>query len=687
MDKDIINNDGENSSISLKESFYCSSPEIGVKSKSNKYNNENNKYMNLFKEKEMESNNFTFRFSSEKSTNYKSKEKSDEKLKEEIRTYKKYLTNKKNNRIYSVNKFISQPIIYEKNFEDENFISHSIKSGEIFSHKSTNYIKEKDRKNENIYVLSNNYRKSRKKIRKYTDNNIEKNNGDDICGRKKSKRKFSLVNCYKKVDTNKEIGKAFLSSQRLITNNIKLEKNKKKELKLKSCFTLKRESSPLKDKIEHKTKSKNRIYRINSINEKLLTNIYSFDKSNSNNKNPQVKKENNKYIKKYSSNLELQKYKSMDIKIKFDMINQDSSKKGEKLILNYKNKKEIIEILSDKENINNYYEYMEICLETLKEMNIKEVPKSNYKLKLSFPKEIQHRKLALFDLDETLVHCVGEVPPGDVEEGVKGGVDLYGTHKIKVFLPNKKEILLGINIRPHWKESLDKIKNIYNIIIFTASHRNYSDAVLNYLDPENKYFKYRLYRDSCVMYKTNDINFYVKDLDIFKPEFDLKDIIIIDNSILSFAYHLNNGIPVVPFYDSKIDIELPLLSYYLLSIANYNDLRIANQEHIKLEFFLKQIKQIKCQEIESISTKKNFSPIKFIDESGNNSNNIHNNEECTINDNKKENNSEKKVFHFSNFNRVFPELKRLNTINNDSNKNNDFFEKWKYAYLKLSSKK
>ena len=676
MDKEIINNVEKNSSISLKESFYCSSPEIGVKSKSNKNNNENNKYMNLFKDTDMKSNNFTFRFSSEKSTNYKSKEKSEEKIKEEIRPYKKYLTNKKN-----INKFISQPIIYEKNFEDENFISHSIKSGELFLHKSTNYIKEKDRKNENIYIVSNNYRKSRKKIRKNTDNN----ENTEFYGRKKSKRKFSLVNGYKKNDTNKEIGKVLVSSQRLITNNIKLEKNKKKEIKLKSCFTLKKEPSPQKDKTERKTKSKNRIYRINSINEKLLTNIYSFDKSNSNNKNPQVKKENNKYIKKYSSNLELQKYKSMDIKIKFDMINQDPLRKSEKLILNYKNKKEIIEILSDKENINNYYEYMEICLETLQEMNIKEVPKSNYKLKLTFPKEIQHRKLALFDLDETLVHCVGEVP----EKGAEEGKDFSGTHKIKVFLPNKKEILLGINIRPHWKESLDKIKNIYNIIIFTASHRNYSDAVLNYLDPDNKYFKYRLYRDSCVMYKTNDINFYVKDLDIFKPEFDLKDIIIIDNSILSFAYHLNNGIPVVPFYDSKIDIELPLLSYYLLSIANYNDLRIANQEHIKLEFFLKQIKQIKCQEIESISTKKNFSPVKFIDESGNskNINDNNNNEECTINDNKKENNSEKKVFHFSNFNRVFPELKRLNTINNDSNKNIDFFEKWKYAYMKLSSKK
>ena len=675
MDQDIINNEPENSSISLKESYYCSSPKIGVKSESNKNNNENNEYMNLFKDTNMKSNNFTFRLSEEKSTDFKSKEK--EKDKNEFPSYKKYLTNKKNNKIYSVNKFISQPIIYEKNYEDENFISHSITKGKMFLYKSSsNSIKEKDRKNENIYLLENNYRKSRKKLRKNTDNiNTHKNR--DFSERKKIKKKFSLVNNNKKTSTNKEIGNYFLSSQRLITNNIKLEKNRRKELKLKSCITLKGELSS-KEKKEHK--NINKISRINSINEKLLKNIYSFDKSNSNNKNPIVKKENNKYIKKYSSNLELKKYKSMDIKIKFDMINQDSSKNCEKLILNYKNKKEIIEILSDKENINNYYEYMEICLETLQDMNIKEVPKSNYKLKFTFPKELQKKKLVLFDLDETLVHCVGEI-----SEKNQGGGDSEPPHKIKVLLPNKKEIFIGINIRPHWKESLDKIKNIYNIIIFTASHRNYSDAVLNYLDPDNQYFKYRLYRDSCVLYKTNDVNFYVKDLDIFKNDFDLKDIVIIDNSILSFAYHLNNGIPVVPFYDSQIDIELPLLSYYLLSIANYNDLRIANQEHIKLEFFLKQIKQIKYQEIESISTKKNFSPIEFKEVKGNNDKNSIKDDK--LNDIKKENKSEKKIFHFSNFNRVFPELKRLNTIDNNSDKNIDFFEKWKYAYLKLSSKK
>ena len=532
----------------------------------------------------------------------------------------------------NIQRFISHPVIYEKNFEDENFISHSIKSGETILYKSSDDIKEKDRKSKkNILQISDNYRKSRKKIRKNTDN-LYMNKISDFRDVKKIKKNPNLLKCFTKSDTNKEMGNCLFSSNKE-NNEIKIEKNKRKEFKLKSSITLRREISSEKEKNKHKF----RISRINSINEKHLKNIYSLEKLNPSKiktkKDKNINLNNNNYTKKYSSNLEHQKCKSMDIKIKFDMASQNPINSTEKLTLNHKNKKEIIEILSDTENINNFYEYMEICFQTLQDINIKEVPKSNYKLKMSFPKEIQNRKLALFDLDETLVHCVGEITEKNFYNK-----EFSNTNKVKVLLPNKKEILIGINIRPYWKECLDKIKNIYNIIIFTASHRAYSDAVLNYLDPENKYFKYRLYRDSCVQYKSDNINFYVKDLDIFKDKFNLKDIIIIDNSILSFAYHLNNGIPVVPFYDSQIDIELPLLSYYLLSIANYNDLRIANQEHIKLEFFLKQIKS---EEIESITTKKNLSIIEFKEEQKNCKNNEIN-EKIVIKDDKNMNNSEKK---------------------------------------------
>ena len=62
-----------------------------------------------------------------------------------------------------------------------------------------------------------------------------------------------------------------------------------------------------------------------------------------------------------------------------------------------------------------------------------------------------------------------------------------------------------------------------------------------YFNKENKYFKYRLYRNNCVQCDIDGYKFYVKDLDSLKKIYDLKNVVIIDNSILSFIFHLDNS--------------------------------------------------------------------------------------------------------------------------------------------------
>ena len=39
--------------------------------------------------------------------------------------------------------------------------------------------------------------------------------------------------------------------------------------------------------------------------------------------------------------------------------------------------------------------------------------------------------------------------------------------------------------------------------------------------------------------------------------------LIIDNSCLSFAFNIGNGVPILPFYDSETDEEMKHLTYYL----------------------------------------------------------------------------------------------------------------------------
>jgi len=49
---------------------------------------------------------------------------------------------------------------------------------------------------------------------------------------------------------------------------------------------------------------------------------------------------------------------------------------------------------------------------------------------------------------------------------------------------------------------------------------------------------------------TTEEGIYIKDLRIFSDR-NINDIVIIDNAVYSFGYQIDNGIPIIPFYDNK----------------------------------------------------------------------------------------------------------------------------------------
>lgn len=54
---------------------------------------------------------------------------------------------------------------------------------------------------------------------------------------------------------------------------------------------------------------------------------------------------------------------------------------------------------------------------------------------------------------------------------------------------------------------------------------------------------------------------------------DLKDVVLIDNAAYSYAHQISNGVPIIPFNDSKSDREFLELTDFLLSILDVEDVR------------------------------------------------------------------------------------------------------------------
>ena len=75
--------------------------------------------------------------------------------------------------------------------------------------------------------------------------------------------------------------------------------------------------------------------------------------------------------------------------------------------------------------------------------------------------------------------------------------------------------------------------------------------------------------------------YYVKDLRIIANR-RMEDMVIVDNSVYSFAYQIDNGIPIIPFYHEQSDEEMLHLIFYLNCLATCEDVRVQNREAFEL---------------------------------------------------------------------------------------------------------
>ena len=166
--------------------------------------------------------------------------------------------------------------------------------------------------------------------------------------------------------------------------------------------------------------------------------------------------------------------------------------------------------------------------------------------------EYKDKKTLVLDLDETLVHSS--------------------------FFPfEKNDLVLNVNfdgvfyniyvlVRPWAEQFIQEMGKYFEIIIFTASIEAYASPLLDIID-KGKNIKYRLYREHC-----NFVNgVFIKDLKRLNR--NLKDVIIIDNSPLAYAFDVDNGLPILSWFDNREDKELINLQPLLKFLGKVDDVR------------------------------------------------------------------------------------------------------------------
>uniref|UniRef100_H9H7C3 protein-serine/threonine phosphatase n=1 Tax=Monodelphis domestica TaxID=13616 RepID=H9H7C3_MONDO len=144
------------------------------------------------------------------------------------------------------------------------------------------------------------------------------------------------------------------------------------------------------------------------------------------------------------------------------------------------------------------------------------------------------KKCMVIDLDETLVHSSFKVGPSE---------------RPCPRPPGGLPVLVYVLKRPHVDEFLQRMGQLFECVLFTASLAKYADPVADLLDRWGV-FRARLFRESCVFHRGN----YVKDLSQLGRE--LNKVIIIDNSPASYVFHPENAVPVQSWFDDMSDTEL-----------------------------------------------------------------------------------------------------------------------------------
>ena len=183
------------------------------------------------------------------------------------------------------------------------------------------------------------------------------------------------------------------------------------------------------------------------------------------------------------------------------------------------------------------------------------------------------KPVLVLDMDETLVHLLGTL--------VRAGLDIFGLMENLTFKIGFEEYF--VVKRPGVDSFLQKMKEHFNLVLWTAGTQEYADHVVDWLDPAGEIFYRRMYRQHCTF--DSCINNYVKNLQHLG--IDLSKVLILENREAAYMYQPKNGVPIVDFKGDGGDREFLCGTYesILIEASKKNDLRDGISEEFREHVF------------------------------------------------------------------------------------------------------
>lgn len=163
--------------------------------------------------------------------------------------------------------------------------------------------------------------------------------------------------------------------------------------------------------------------------------------------------------------------------------------------------------------------------------------------------------LLILDIDETLIYA-DEKPLDRPPDFRVGSYHLYR--------------------RPHLTEFLTKCDSLFQIAVWSSSGTGYLAAIVENIFPCDISFSFVWSRDRCVQkYHPERLeSYFVKDLKKVKRlGFDLRRVLIVDDTPEKVERNFGNAIYVTPFYGDQADTELAQLGQFLALLSTTSDVR------------------------------------------------------------------------------------------------------------------